>query len=236
MEDVSVENLFARAWQLLNRNWSIVVPGLIVALVAGALTALLLPTVVYVDQTDTTVVRHVGGFRSFLVAVISLLGTIIATSYTTGMAHAAWQRGVTTFADGAAAFRSEGGHVFTALLALFITLVLAAILAPFTLGISLLAFFFLFIYAMPAAVIGERGGFGALGESYRIATHAFGTTAVVVLGLAIVFILAGLLAGVLGALPLLGPLVTEIIGQAALAYFTLVLVGKYLDARNRVAP
>ena len=236
MGQVSAESLFARSWQLLTRNWSIVVPGLIVAIVAGIATTLLLPTFVYADDAGVAVVQRVGGFRTFLALVIQLIAAIISITYTTGMAAAAWARGRATFADGAAAFRSEGGRVLGALLALFVVFILAAILAPFTLGLSLLAFFFLFVYAMPAAVIGDLGdlgGFGALGASYRIATRAFGTTAIVIIVLTIVFIVAGLVGSALGVVPFLGPLISELIGQAAVAYFTLVIVGEYLAARTR---
>lgn len=171
-----------------------------------------------------------------VVAALSSFSSFIWSARVTrpGWRAAAWERGVATYADGAAAFRAESGHVFTALLAFLLVFIAAALLAPFTFGISLLAFFFLFVYAMPAAVIGERGGFAALGASYRLATRAFGTTAIVILVLAIIFTIAGFISGALHTIPLLGPLVSEIIGQAALAYFTLVVVGEYLNARNRV--
>ncbi len=38
-----IGNVFARSWRLLSANWIIIVPGLVIGLLAGILSALLMP-------------------------------------------------------------------------------------------------------------------------------------------------------------------------------------------------
>ena len=132
------------------------------------------------------------------------------------MAAAVWRTGTASFADGAKAFQQEGGHVFTAMIALIVAGIGAAILAPFTLALSLLAFFFLFIYTMAAAVVGNYGGFTALGESYRIAISRWQPTAIIVIVLFLVSFCAGLIGGLFHLIPFVGPSVSQIIGMIVL--------------------
>jgi hypothetical protein len=232
MQSMSTENLFSRSWDLLSRNWAIVIPGLIVAIVAGILISLLTPAVYVSDGT-----YQLTGYTflaPFVTAVIGVLAAIISFSYTTGMAAAAWRTGTATFADGAKAFQQEGGHVFTAMLALILVGIGAAILAPFTLGLTVLAVFFLCIYTMAAAVAGDFGGFAAIGESYRLAIARWQATAIIVVVLFVVSICAGLIGALFHLIPFIGPLVSQIIQMIVLAYFTLVVVGEYLAARTPV--
>jgi hypothetical protein len=233
MQSMSTENLFSRSWDLLSRNWAIIVPGLIVAIVAGILISVITPAVYVGDGTF-----ELTGYTflaPLVTAVIGVLAAIISFSYTTGMAAAAWRTGTATFADGAKAFQQEGGHVLTAMLALILVGIGAAILAPFTLGLTVLAVFFLCVYTMAAAVIGDFGGFAAIGESYRLAIARWQATAIIVVVLFVVSICAGLIGALFHLIPFIGPLVSQIIEMIVLAYFTLVVVGEYLAARTPVA-
>lgn len=236
MQTVSAENLFARSWVLLTRNWAIIIPGFIVAIVTGILSELLVPKMVYIGDNGIVVARTAWGFQSLLLPCIEIIATIVVISYTTGMAAAAWQRGTATFADGAMAFQRDAGRVFTAMLALIVVGIVAAVLALPTLGLSFLALFFLFLYTMAAAVIGEHGGFAALTESYRIATRNLVTTAIVVIAAFAIGMVAGIVAGALHFAPFFGPILSDIIRQAVNAYLTLVIVGAYLVYREATAP
>jgi hypothetical protein len=233
MQSMSTENLFSRSWELLSRNWAIIIPGLLVAIVAGLLISVITPAVYVGDGT-----YQITGFSvlaPFLTAVIGVLAAIISFSYTTGMAAAAWRSGTASFADGAKAFQQEGGHVFTAMLALIIVGVGAAILSVFTLGLSILAVFFLCLYTMAAAVTGDFGGFAAIGESYRLAIARWQATAIIVVVLFVVSVCASLIGALFHLIPFIGPLVSQIIEMIVLAYFTLVVVGEYLAARTPAA-
>ena len=178
---------------------------------------------------------NVGFLSSFLLAIVGILAAIITISYTTGMAGAAWQSGKTTLSDGSAAFTREGGHVLSAMVFLIIVGIVGALLAPFTLFLSILVLFFLFPYTMAAAVLGDFGGINALRESYRIATQHISTTIIIILVAGVITVCGGFVAGLLHGIWLIGPLVSEIINQAVLAYLTLVIVGVYLGYRNAAA-
>jgi hypothetical protein len=110
------------------------------------------------------------------------------------------------------------------------------VLAPFTLGISILALIFLFPYTMAAAVIGEHGGFAALTESYRISTKHFMTTLIVVIVAGVIGFCAGIVSGILNVAPFIGPIVSQILEEVVLAYLTLVIVGVYLVYRDAAVP
>ncbi len=234
MQSMSTENLFSRSWDLLSRNWAIIVPGLIVAIVAGILTSLLTPAV------------YVGD------------GTVVVTGYTFIRSarrgrHRRTRRdhqlqlhdrdggGGLAHGDGDVRGRRQGvpaggrPRPHHAMLALILVGIGAAILAPFTLGLTVLAVFFLCVYTMAAAVIGDFGGFAAIGESYRLAIARWQATAIIVVVLFVVSICAGLIGALFHLIPFIGPLVSQIIEMIVLAYFTLVVVGEYLAARTPVA-
>lgn len=234
MQSRSIEGVFGRSWHLLTRNWILIVPGLIVGLVVGIAQAVFGGG--SGDQPGSVAAAVGQAVAGLILAVISILGAIANTAYTTGMAGAAWERGSTTLVDGRRAFDRDATHVFVAMIGLFVLGVVAAILAIPTLGLALIAYLLLFIYTMPAAVVGERRGLEALGESYRIATKRLGTTIIVVVLIAVISIIAWLIMLSLRFVPFIGPLVAAIIDQVALAYFTLVVVGEYLNLRNAGGP
>ncbi len=229
----TVEGVFGRSWQLLTRNWILIVPGLIIGVVVGFAQGLFGGAS---DDATASVAGALGhAVAGIVLMVITILGAIANTAYTTGMAGAAWRRGTSTLADGRRAFERDAGHVFVAMIGLFVIGVIAAVLAVPTLGASLLAYVLLFIYTMPAAVVGERRGLEALGESYRIATKRFWTTVIVVVLIGVIAIIAGFVIAALRFAPFVGPIVGAVIDQFAIAYFTLVVVGEYLNLRGPTA-
>ena len=239
METQSLENVFARSWQLLTRNWIIIVPGIVVGLLVGLVTDVLAPPVTYGDPTTTGgVVSH--GLASFvssaIVGVVGIAGFVITECYTVGMAGAAWRSGTATLGDGASALRDDASNVLGAAIGLFVLGVIAVILAIPTLGISLLLFYLFMLYAIPSAVVGNRGGFAAIGESVAIARAKFGTTLIIGIVLAAISFVGGLVALVFAFAPLLGPIVSSIIEQIVVAFSSLVVVGEYLNLRGPSEP
>jgi hypothetical protein len=158
---------------------------------------------------------------------VQLIASILSIAYTTGMADAAWRDGRARFSDGARAFRRDAGHVLVAMLLLLAIGFVAAVAAPYTLGLSLFVYMFFCIYTMAAAVAGERPGVLALRESIDIAFARPLTTLLVVAGIVAIAFAMGLLAEVLGRTPLVGPLVSGVVVQIVIAYATLVVVGEY---------
>jgi hypothetical protein len=237
MQQQSIENVFARSWELLTKNWIIIVPGVVVGIAIGILTGLLSP-----DTSDTAdpvaaVARLSARFASsFIVGIIAIAGYIVTQCYTAGMAGAAWMRGTTTLEDGASALRADAGNVFVAALALFCVGVVAAVLALPTLGLSFLAFYVFFIYTIASAVVGNHRGLDALGESFRIAKARFLATLIIAVLLMVIRMFGLFLASAFGWAPLIGPVLGAIINQVVIAFATLVVVGEYLNLRGFPQP
>jgi hypothetical protein len=234
----SVENVFARSWDLLTKNWIIIVPGIVVGLVVGIVTGLFSPDA-SADSSDpfgalANLGTHIAS--SAIVGTIGIAGYIVTQCYTAGMAGAAWQRGTTTLEDGAIALRVDAGHVFIAALGLFGIGIIAAILVVPTLGLSFLAYYVFFIYTIASAVVGNHRGLEALAESYRIARTRFFPTLIIAVLLVVIRVCGGFIAAGLGWAPLIGPIVAAIIGQIVVAYATLVVVGEYLNLRGAPTP
>jgi MFS family permease len=236
MQVPTVENVFARAWDLLTRNWTIVIPGVVVGLIVGIVSGVysLTQPDVYGDPSGTamTFAYGVSGFVSSLVlAVVAIAGYIITQCYTVGMAGAAWQRGATTLADGTRAVHDDAGNVFTAAIFLFLFGIVAVLLAPFTLLLSIFVFYLFTLYTIPAAVVGNRRGMDAIRESFAIARARFGTTLIIGIVLAVLQLVGRLIAHIFSFAPLLGPIIGAIIAQVVVAYAVLVIVGEYLVLR-----
>ncbi len=236
MTEQPVESVFARSWALLARNWIIILPGLVIGLVVGILNQVLAPPQ-YVDPATGVVVvggSFLGGIARGLIGLtLSILAFIANQAYTTGMAGAAWERGTATLADGAASFQEDAGRIAITALGLIFLGSLALTLAPFTLGLSLLALLVFALYAFPAAIVGNRPGFSAIAESFAITRARFVPTLVVSALICLVFVLVGIFAGLLHFAPLIGPIVAACITQAFVAFVTLVVVGEYLNLRGR---
>jgi len=229
-------NTFSRAWQLLTANWIMIVPGIVIAIIAGVLIAVLAMVGFGAAAGFGTMGMAGAGIGAGLlgaaiIALVLILATILTIAYTTGMAGAAWRTGRATLDDGAAAFRTDGGAILTAVVVLFLLGIIAAILVPFTLGLSLLAFWFLFLYTFASVIIGSRSGTDAVSESARLATHNFLTTLIVIILLGVAFAVAAWIGAILHHIPFLGSIVAYFIQQVVAAYAALVIVGEYMKLR-----
>ncbi len=235
-----VESVFSRAWELLTRNWIIIVPGIVIGLIVGVIAGLLTPHVYtaadYQNNPGLAMAQVGGAFvRGMLIAGVGVLGYIATTAYTVGMAGAAWERGTTTLADGSAAFQDRAGNILMTAIGLILLGIVAAILALPTITLSLLAFWIFTLYAMPAAVIGNQPGFSAIGQSFQIATKRFVPTLIIAILIAVISFVLGLLTLPLHFIPFLGPIISNVITQTVIAFAMLVIVGEYLNLRNQGA-
>lgn len=222
-----IENVFGRAWELLRANPIIIVPGLVIGLISGALVGAMSPVVVG-DAGAFTVTTRSG---SLLGSAISLLAQVLTIAYTTGMAGAAWDRGRTTLADGTAAFKDDGLRIAGAIL---LYALIAIVLAIVTFGLGAVVFAFLALYAMPAVVLAREGPITALRESAKIAIERWAPTAIMIVVLFVVALCVGAVAVALAIIPFLGPIVAAVVLQALICYFTIVIVGEYRNLRPGV--
>jgi hypothetical protein len=226
MDAASVGSVFARAWGLLRGNLAIVVPGLVVGALIGFVNAFLAPAVP-IDDVAAGLARPYDRIARLLVTTVSVIASVLTITYTTGMARSAWERGRTSFADGSRAFRHDAGNVLIALGLLFVLGLGASLLAPFTFFFSLAAYVFFCIYTMASVIVGERSGLGSIVESASIAWRRPVTTGLLVGGLFAITLAMGLVTSLLSVAPLVGQVVSNVVVQAVVAYFTLVIVGEY---------
>lgn len=183
---IGFDTLLSRAWTLFRRNWIVALPPLIAGFITMAGAAVFFAVVVVAALASGP--RHpsatLGG--TFVVSYLLFVALVIAVTlwgYTAmfGMADAAWERGTATFGDGFAAFRSRAGAVIVAAIGIFGLAIAAVILAIPTLLISLLALPVFTMYVMPSVISGRRGGFEAIGESFRLVRRFFGPSVITIL-------------------------------------------------------
>src|SRR5579871_3788602 len=108
-------NTFSHSWELLSKNWIIIVPGIVIGIVAAIAIAILGMFGVVSGVTLASAGMANAGLASaflsaMIIGVVAMLASILVIAYTTGMAGAAWRTGVATLADGAAAFNAEGAQ------------------------------------------------------------------------------------------------------------------------------
>ncbi len=232
------ENTFAHAWYLLVHNWVIIVPGLVLGLIGGAISFLVMLAIygsVLISGAATADVTQV---TQTIVAVaftiISLLASIVQMAYVTGMAGSAWRHERTTLADGWYAFSHRSIQTTIAVLLLFAIGVCAAALAPITFMVTLVAYIIFFIYTMASVVIGGREAVAAIAESCRLALANFWPT----LGIVALIVLIALAGGWIGSfvgdhVQWAGGIVAGVLQQIIVAYASLVVAGEYLKLSKR---
>ena len=229
-----LENTFERSWQLLLANWIIILPPFVLGIVGGIAAFVLSVTIVgSLVLTGATSAANLDAVSNTIAAVssmvVGILVAIVQLAYVTGMAGAAWKTGRTRLSDGWAAFSHRGLQIFFAAVLLFIIGFCAAVFAPITFFVTLVAYVLFFIYTMASVILGERDATAAVAESCRLTTSNFLPTLAVV-GLIVGITIAGSWLGqaVGHASPLAGGLVTAVLQQITVAYAALVVVGEYL--------
>jgi hypothetical protein len=183
---VPFDKLFARSWQVFKRNWIVALPPVIagVVMVIGVVGFLVaFAAAAFAGAIGRGSSAAIGGLvLGYLVfIVIAIVLSLWAYVAMFGMADAAWTRGTATFADGFAAFRERAGATFVAWIGIALLAICALILTLPTLGLALLAFPLAIMYVMPSVVVGRRGGFEAIGESFRLVRRYFGQSAITAL-------------------------------------------------------
>jgi hypothetical protein len=208
-EPVRFEAVLSRTWALFKHNWSIALPP-VIAFVIILIGAGVLAAAAVVAAIGTAASRHAapgGGFVAGLVLgiLIFTIAAVVLSLWSAtamyGMADAVWTRGSATLADGNAAFTARFGAVVVACVGLIGVFFLAMILALPTLGLALLALPLVTMYVFPSIVSGRRGGFEAIGESFRLVRRFFVPSALTLLILYAIAYGLGLI-GSVGIVPL----------------------------------
>ena len=232
---------FGRSWELLSGNWVIIVPGVIIGIVAGIIVGFLALTGAASGVALSSAGAAGAGFLAaalagIIVACVMTIATLISIAYTSGMAAAAWRTGTTTLADGAAAVSREGGSLLAAMVLLFLLGIVAMILAPFTIFLSIVAYAILFLYVIPSIVVDGVPAMAAIGGSYRLAIANLVPTLIIVVIIGAISSLANWVAHFFAGIEFLGWIVQYAIQQAVIAFGMLVVVGEYMKLKGAGVP
>jgi hypothetical protein len=228
-----LENTFARAFELMVRNWTIILVPIACGILGGmlefAFSVVVLGSYTISGNGSPDALYAIHDLADIAVLVVSAFVSVVEMAFVTGMAGSAWLHGRATLADGSRALARRLGATIGASLILFAIAICAATLAPVTFYVTVVVFVVLCIYTMASVIIGEHGATDAIAESCRLALANVAPT-IGVVALVVLIALAGALAGFLigGLSELAGWLVAGVLQQIIVAYASLVIAGEYV--------
>jgi hypothetical protein len=223
---------------LLTRNWVLVLPGLVLAVLSAAtqfvFVAVVLGTYVITGNGSEDALVASRAAVAVAVVIISIAYAIAQMAYVTGMAGGAWQHGRTTLRDGWDALTHRFGPILAAAALLFLTGLCAAVLSTVTFLVPLAVYAIFFIYTIASVIIGNRGPVDAIAESARIALQNFWPTVGVVALIVVISALGAWIGDLIGHVSAFaGWLVAGVLQQIIVAYASLVVAGEYLKLTNQ---
>jgi hypothetical protein len=211
----------------------LIVPGVLFGLVSAGIIVYFEP---HTEGLAASSTQAASLFETFMWWFVGVSGAVVAVTYTTGMAETLWQTGSTQFGDGWTALKRDFVGALLAMIVLVAVGAGAALLGPPTLFLSIIAFAFLTAYVMPAVIVGGLEPFKAFSESFNLAWNYPVNTTVMIVGVAFAWLMASFANVLLDSfVPFIGPIVADLIGDAMVAFATLVFVGEYITIR-RVRP
>ena len=233
-----LESTFVHAWELLARNWVLILPGLIMAVLSAAaqfvFTVVILGAFVISGNGSSDAAAASRAIVVVTLFVITMTFAIAQMTYVTGMAGGAWQHGKTTLRDGWDALSHRLRSIVFAAVLLFIIGACAAVLSTVTFLIPLAVYAIFFIYTMASVIIGGRGAVDAVAESARVALANFWPTVGVVALIAVISVAGAWIGDLLGRVSdFTGWLVAGLLQQIIVAYASLVVAGEYLKLTNQ---
>lgn len=227
------ENTFARAWTLMLRNPLIVAACIVTGLLAAGaeyLTNQMMSSYAVSGNGSRDALAAIDALTKIVAFVVTLAVSLVQMGFVTGMAGAAWRTGRATLADGWSALSHRLLPLAAAVVLLFIMGACAAVLAPITFYVTLIAYAVFFIYTIAAVVIGERPAIAAIVQSASIALANIAPTLGIVAIVGAIVVAGAYLGHLAGGVNAqAGWLVDGLLPQIIVAYVTLVVAGEYLN-------
>lgn len=233
-----LRNTFIHAWELLTRNWVLILPGIVLAVLSAALqfvlVVVIMGAVVITGNGSEDAIAASGTIVTLAVFVITMAFALAQMAYVTGMAGGAWQHGRATLRDGWDALCRRFWPIVAASALLFLIGLCAAVLSTVTFLVPLAVYAVFFIYTMASVIIGGRGPVDAIAESARVALSNFWPTVAVVLLIAVISAAGAWIGALLGHVSAFaGWLVAGVLQQVIVAYASLVVAGEYLKLTDQ---
>ncbi len=224
-----------RAGNLLSQNWTIALPTAVASI--AVLFLVIIPVIAFVVASAISLGSlHAAGLPIVGLGLLAVLGGFVLAVLISIVAHAAvisaaddaWEgRPVQIGAALAAAF-AKLPALCTAALAILLLLVIPLALSVVLIGIPLVfaAWYFL-IFTLPAIMLDNQGALEAIGTSFRITTQRAGPSLVAAFAIWVVVVIAHVVGGAIGHIPIVGWLAFFAIGGLSQAYAALVAARFY---------
>jgi hypothetical protein len=222
------------AFQVVIKNWILAVPQLIVGIVAIALALIFGLGSIFAAGGLGAMMGRGGDTGAGIAALTGMLGTIWIIVLVAGIlgliAYAATILAANDALGGrpvdiGGAVSKSLGYIVQLLIFGIIMGIACVILAitfvgPLVLGI-------LMMYGFQAIVLGGHSGVSAIGESYRLVTKNFGPSIIAVLAVIVAYIASFVISLVLGIIPIIGQIISVVVGALTFAYACTVVTRFY---------
>jgi hypothetical protein len=236
------------AFSILFKNWVLAVPPAIVSLLGGLFFILVIGAMIASALGASYMAGYAppgqgpaatkgligllaaGGLTAIVGIIVLALLSLLAQAVVMGGAERVWHGEPADLAHGV----GKGLSKLPPLILLFIVAIIVFFICAVIILIGWIAgivLAFLFMYTVPAIVVGNEGVMQALGTSYRLVTKNFGPSALAFLGIVVVGIIGAVINRIFLGIHVLGPvlglLVSFVVGGLTSAYAALVLVRFY---------
>jgi hypothetical protein len=227
------------AFQALFKNWILALPTGVAALVSAAflffvvfatLGSVIGAGVVGGTSPKAALALIGAGGATFIVGgVIVCILYLLACAAVMAAAEDVWRGQPADLASGiSTAFRRLGPLLVLFLISIVVGVICLVLVIALGLGIILaIVLSFLWMYALPAIVIGNQGAVQALGTSYRLARQNLAPSLLAFLGIIVVTFIGEFVIRLFHGLPALGIVIAFAVGGLTYAYSALVAVRFY---------
>jgi hypothetical protein len=231
------------AFSLLVKNWVLAIPTAVVSLlgavfalfVLGALIASavgagmmggLQPSTGEAPKAGIAALLAAGGLTTIVGFIVLALLYLLAQAVVMGGAERVWHGEPADLGNGLSKAASKLPPLFLLFIIAIVVFAICAIIVVIG-WVAAVVLYFLFMYTVPAIVIGNESTMQALGTSYRLVTKNFGPSIVAFLGVFVVGLIGGLINALFARIHVLGLIVSLVVGGFTAAYAALVLVRFY---------
>jgi hypothetical protein len=222
------------AFSLLFKNWMLALPPAIVALGGAIYFGTVMAGVLVGAAGSMGAAGAMGGTPNFgallggaglllLVGlIVIMLLSVVALAIVVGAAERVWHGQPADLSSGV----SKAVGKLPSLILLFIIFGVIAIIPILGILVDLVLGFF-WLYAIPCIVLGNQGATQAMGTSWRLASANAGPTLTAFIGIIVVNVIGAIINAVCIHVPVLGWIVSFLIGGLTAAYAALVIVRFY---------
>jgi hypothetical protein len=233
------------AFSVLFKNWVLAVPTALVAVIAGLLAIVMFAGTMAAllasgalsgsDQMAALAALRAAIPSIGLFLVIVVLLQLLAQAIVIAGAERVWHGEPADLAHGFSRAFAKLPTLFAFFLIAFIAIVFCTVLIiiGWILGVVLA---FLFMYTLPAIVVGNEGVGNAFGTSYRLVRANMNPSLITFLGIIVVSIVGGVITQIFSHVAVLGLVVQLIVGGLSSAFVALILVRMYDLLRGAGAP